>query len=123
MSLIADHIKIRVHFYKALFHAMHIVWPIFSGLILAIIGLGLLVGYLEAWKPMEGIYFSFITALTVGYGDFIPKQSASRFIAILIGFTGTLLTALFAAISVRALTHAIEQNKAEGSQTSQSPNP
>ncbi len=113
MPLITDHRKIRVRFYKALFHAVHIVWPVFSGLFLSIIALGLLVGYLEAWKPIEGIYFAFITALTVGYGDFVPTQTASRFIAIWIGFTGILITALFAAVSVRALSYAIEENQSE----------
>lgn len=99
--------KIRQRFYKALIAELNFIWPIFSALIGIIVSLGLTIGYLEGWRPFEGVYFSFVTGLTVGYGDFVPKRTISRIIAIAISFTGILLTALFAAISVRALQVAV----------------
>jgi hypothetical protein len=56
--------------------------------------LGAAIGLLERWSVNETIYFTFATALTVGYGDFAPKRFSSRMIALEIGFSGVLLTAL-----------------------------
>ena len=49
---------------------------------------------LEDWSLGDGVYFSFVTGLTIGYGDLVPRRALSRFLAILIGILGTLLTAL-----------------------------
>ena len=54
-------------------------------------------------------YFTFVTGLTIGYGDVVPVRLAARLIAILIGFRGILLTGLVAAIGVRALQEATRQ--------------
>jgi len=54
----------------------------------------------------ETIYFTFVTALTIGYGDLAPKHISSRMIALAIGFYGILLTGLVAALSVRSLQEA-----------------
>jgi hypothetical protein len=51
----------------------------------------------------ESIYFAFVTALTIGYGDLAPKTFLARVLAICIGLCGVLLTALIAAVAVRAL--------------------
>lgn len=100
-------IQVRRRFYGALLVALRVVWPVFSILLGAMLGLGLGVAYLEGWSLGDGIYFAFVTGLTVGYGDLVPHQSLARFMAICIGFTGVLLTALFAAVSVRALQEAV----------------
>jgi hypothetical protein len=104
-----ESIRVRRRFYKALYSGLCIVWPVLSLLISAIIGLGLVISYVEAWKPLEGVYFAFVTGLTVGYGDFVPKHSVSRVIAVSISFTGILFTAIFAAVSVRALEEAVKE--------------
>jgi hypothetical protein len=104
-----ESIRVRRRFYKALYSSLRIVWPVLSLLISAIIGLGLVISYVEAWKPLEGVYFAFVTGLTVGYGDFVPKHPISRVIAVSISFTGILFTAIFAAVSVRALEEAVKE--------------
>lgn len=101
--------RVRIRFYKTLFSGLVVIWPVFSALIGTIVGLGLIISHFEAWRPLEGIYFAFVTGLTVGYGDLVPKHPLSRIIAIGIGFTGVLLTALFAAISVQALEEAVKE--------------
>lgn len=100
---------IRRRFYKALLSAVGVVWPIFSLLLGGMLGLGLIVARIEGWRPFDGLYFAFVTGLTVGYGDLVPKQYLARVLAIVIGFTGILLTALFAAVSVRALEIAVRE--------------
>jgi hypothetical protein len=41
--------------------------------------------------------------LTISYGDLTPQHLASRFLAVVIGFSGIVLTGLIAAVSIKAL--------------------
>jgi Ion channel len=72
------------------------------------LALGLLVGYREGWSINDAAYFTFVTGLTIGYGDLVPVHFGTRLIAIVIGFIGILLTGLVAAVGVRALLKATE---------------
>jgi Na+-transporting NADH:ubiquinone oxidoreductase subunit NqrD len=83
-----------------------VVWPILSVLLGLIIALGVIVGLREGWSLQESIYFAFVTGLTIGYGDLAPHTPLTRTLAIVIGVCGVLLTALVAAIAVKALTAA-----------------
>ena len=101
-----DSRTLRRHFVAGLFTGLRVVWPILSVLLGLIIALGLVVGLLEGWSVHESIYFAFVSGLTIGYGDLAPKSLLTRVLAILIGVCGVLVTALVAAIAVRALTAA-----------------
>jgi hypothetical protein len=90
---------------------LKVVWPVLSGILGLIVVLGICVGLLEGWSMYESIYFSFITGLTIGYGDFAPKTLLARALAVLIGVCGLLLTALVAAIAVKALTATLDESK------------
>jgi hypothetical protein len=92
----------RRRFFSGLLHGLHVVWPIISGLILVIVGLGMIIGIVEGWSVRDSVYFSFITGLTIGYGDLVPKLLLTRILAVMIGGTGILLTALIAAVAVKA---------------------
>jgi len=87
---------------------LRIVWPILSVLFVLISALGLVVGLVEGWSVHESIYFAFVSGLTIGYGDLAPKSLLTRVLAILIGVCGVLMTALVAAIAVKALTKATD---------------
>lgn len=102
---------LRRTFGRALFVGLRIVWPILSALLGIIVALGFIIGWLESWSIHESIYFSFVTGLTIGYGDFAPKTLLARCLAILIGLCGMLFTALVAAIAVKALTATIDNKK------------
>lgn len=80
--------------------------PLIIFLVILIGVLGLLVGKKENWKAADSIYYAFITATTVGYGDFHPKTRSAKFIAIGIAFCGLLLTGIVVAIGVQAATSA-----------------
>jgi Ion channel len=82
--------EIRHSFYRHFVQQIRIVWPVISALLVLIAGMGVLVATLEGWSLLDGVYFSFVTGFTIGYG-------------IVIGLHGILLTALLAAITVRAL--------------------
>lgn len=83
---------------------LRVVWPILSGLLVLIVVLGVAVGLIEGWRIQDSLYFSFVTGLTIGYGDLVPKTLISRALAVLIGLCGVLVTALVAAVAVKALT-------------------
>ena len=63
----------------------------------------------------EALYFSFITGLTIGYGDIVVNTLAGRLFAILTGFVGMLFSGLTIAIAVYALRKSFHdsQNLAE----------
>lgn len=93
----------RRRFMRGLYAGIRVVWPILSGLLALMVGLGLLVGLFEGWSLQESAYFSFVTGLTIGYGDFAPKTLIGRVLSVCIGFCGLLTTALLAAVAVKAL--------------------
>ena len=99
-----DSRTLRRDFVAGLFLGMRVVWPILSGLLVLIVALGLVIGWREGWTVSEALYFSFVTGLTIGYGDLVPKTLMTRVLAVLIGFCGVLVTGLIAAIAVKALT-------------------
>jgi hypothetical protein len=97
----------RRKFASGLLMGLRVVWPVLSGLLALIVALGIAVGLIEGWSVQESIYFSLISGLTIGYGDFVPHTLLARALAILIGVCGVLVTALVAAIAVKALTAAL----------------
>ena len=108
-----DSRTLRRNFVAGLLTGLRIVWPILSVLLGLIVALGLVVGLLEGWSVHESIYFAFVSGLTIGYGDLAPKSLLTRALAIVIGVCGVLLTALMAAIAVKALTVATRDRDAE----------
>ena len=103
--------SLRRKFVRGLSQGLAVVWPILSALIGLIGGLGLLAGLREGWSVQESIYFAFVSGLTIGYGDLAPKSLLGRVLAIGIGVCGVLLTALLAAVAVKALGEATEDRK------------
>jgi len=59
----------------------------------------------------EAIYFSFITGLTVGYGDIAPITAIGRIVSVLQRFVGILFTGLVVAVIVRAVREAWEESQ------------
>ena len=103
--------SMRRTFVDGLLAGLKVIWPVLSGLLLTIMALGLVIGLIEGWSVQESIYFSFVTGLTIGYGDFAPQTFATRALAIVIGICGILITALVAAIAVKALSAVSEEEK------------
>ena len=101
-------VDMRRRFVRALWHEVHVVWPVFSGLLIYQIALGFIVGLFEKWPWGDALYFTFVTGLTIGYGDFVPLTFFGRLFSVLIGIGGILLTGLVAAVGVKALNAAAE---------------
>ena len=94
---------VRRRFVVALGRGLYVTWPVLSAILVIEVALGLLIGFIEGWSTGEAVYFSFITGLTIGYGDIVPRQALTRALAVVIGFGGILLTGLVAGIAVNAM--------------------
>ena len=95
--------RMRRLFFRELVQQLHVVWPILSGILLIMIGSGVIIWRIEGWRLDEALYFTFVTGLTIGYGDFTPKHVSARLLSLVIGFAGIVLTGLVAAVTVQAL--------------------
>ena len=72
--------------------------------------LGLIVGRIESWSKFDSLYWAFITALTVGYGDIRPKKKASRVLSTIIAIIGIMFAGIVVAITVEATSGAFQKH-------------
>ena len=98
---------VRRRFFVALGRAIHLAWPVLSTILAVQIALGLLIGFVERWSVGDALYFTFVTGLTIGYGDIVPRRPLARALAIGIGVCGLFLTGVIAAIAVHAMRTAL----------------
>ncbi|MBX5159262.1 two pore domain potassium channel family protein [Rhizobium sp. NZLR1] len=105
--------QMRRLFFIALAQQLRIIWPILSGIVSVMIVSGLAIWRIENWRIDEALYFTFVTGLTIGYGDFTPKHLSARMFALVIGFAGIVLTGVVAAVTVKALS-ATDQDSRNG---------
>jgi len=80
--------------------------PIILLLVGIIVVLGQIAGRFENWEPMSTLYWSFITATTVGYGDMPPVGRVARALAVIIALHGLILFGVIASVAVTATTEA-----------------
>jgi hypothetical protein len=99
--------SVRRRFLAAFGRGLYVTWPVLSGILVIEVALGLLIGFVEGWSVGDAVYFSFVTGLTIGYGDIVPRQTFTRALAIVIGFGGILLAGLVAGIAVSAMRAAL----------------
>lgn len=87
---------------KTYFHAMKKTWPIWNGSFFFIIALGSLFAVIEDLRFFEAMYFTGVTALTIGYGDIVPHEPLGKILAILIGFLGAITMGFFIALGIHS---------------------
>ncbi len=98
-----------ITFIKLFFLFASVVSPILLLLTVSILVLGLIVGRIENWKRSKAIYWSFITATTVGYGDVRPTRGLARFISVVIAVLGLILFGIIISVSVAATDYSAKQ--------------
>jgi len=108
---------LRRRFFVAFGHAIHVTWPVLSAIIAIQLALGLLTGFVEGWSVGDAVYFTFITGLTIGYGDLVPRQMLTRALAIGIGYFGLFVTGVIAAMAVHAMRSALTDGRSDGEQS------
>jgi len=93
-------------FLKTFLYGLYYTAPLLLLIMLTTICLGQIVGHIESWKRFDALYWSFITATTVGYGDIRPTYRTSKVLSVLIALTGLVFTGIIVAIAVRSATYA-----------------
>lgn len=78
-------------------------------LVLAIIIVvaGILIARFDGISNEDGIYFAFVTALTIGFGDLVPRSRGARIVSILLAVIGLIMIGIVVAVSVHALDLAL----------------
>lgn len=101
--------------YLQLFYLnVKLAFPLLAFSILLIVLLGSIVGRRESWGRLDSIYWAFITATTVGYGDIRPSRQESKTLSVLIAFIGLIFTGLLVALAINAATITLtDQAKVE----------
>ena len=112
--MIGEHFRGFAAFVKLFAMYAHKVWMSLAILVSLLIGGGLLVAWIEGLSPGDGIYFSLVTGLSIGYGDITPKTIPGRVVSILIGIAGLLVMGLTVAVATRALADATKQSHHKG---------
>ncbi|MBL4827795.1 MAG: two pore domain potassium channel family protein [Spongiibacteraceae bacterium] len=97
-------------FMQIFFWAVYLIMPLLFLLCLVVIVLGQIVGKIESWSQFDALYWSFITALTVGYGDIRPLKKRSKILSILVALFGIMLAGIFVAITVEAASAAFKRH-------------
>ncbi|MEE3320276.1 MAG: potassium channel family protein [Pseudomonadota bacterium] len=96
-------------FLELFLKAMRLGFPLLAFFFLLITLLGQRVGRIEGWSRFDAFYWAFITALTVGYGDFRPSSRKSKLLALATATVGIMFSGVFVAITVAAATEAFHR--------------
>ena len=101
-------LRFSYHFFVIIghFHA------VFLSLIALIVGIAAVITHIEKLPFGEALYFSFITGLTIGYGDIVVKTPFGRIMAVLLGLIGIVFTGMMVAAAIRAVEKSMrDMNK------------
>lgn len=96
-------------FLKLFIYGLSLAAPLLISLAIFIILLGQIVGLRESWTKFDALYWSFITATTVGYGDIRPIVSLSKALSILIALIGMMFTGIMVALAIHAATESFKK--------------
>ena len=97
-------------FIKLFFWILYLIAPVMAFLCLMVIILGQWVASIEKWNRFDALYWTFITATTVGYGDIRPIKRLSRVISVMIAFIGLMFTGLLVAVTLNTASIAFEKH-------------
>ena len=110
MNLTHD-ILIFHHFVKHIISYFWLLRHVMLTLLVLVILDAIVIALVEGISIGNSMYFSFITAFTIGYGDITPITIIGRVLAILMGLLGIIFTGLVVAVATRALVRTIEEEK------------
>ena len=97
-------IRFCYHFFIIIGHLQ----AVFLSLVGLIVISAAVIAQFESLPFGEALYFSFITGLTIGYGDIVVKTPFARLIAVLLGLTGIIFTGVMVAGAIRAVEKSLK---------------
>jgi voltage-gated potassium channel Kch len=106
-------------FIRFSYHFFVIIWrfhAVFLSLFALIVGIAAVITHIEKLPFGEALYFSFITGLTIGYGDIVVKTPVARLLAVFLGLIGIIFTGMMVAAAIRAVGESMKGfNKSKNS--------
>lgn len=97
-------------FFKLFIFGLFYISPVLLMLLALMVAGGMVVGHLEGWSKINSLYYTFVTATTVGYGDFKPKRVLCKMLAISIAFLGLIFTGIIVAVALNAVSKTFENS-------------
>ena len=101
-------------FIRFSYHLFIIIWrfhAVFLSLFALIVGIAAMITHIEKMPFGEALYFSFITGLTIGYGDIVVKTPVGRLLAVILGLIGIIFTGMVVAAAIRAVGESMGDMK------------
>jgi len=92
-----------LEFFKVFFLLLASAIKVLVALLAAVVCLGILMSIVEKIDFWNAQYLSFITALTIGYGDLTPNTLFGKVISILLGVIGMVFTGIVIAAAIKSL--------------------
>ena len=97
-------VRFNYHFFIIIGRLQAVLLALFA----LILGIAVVIRHLEKMPFGESLYFSFITGLTIGYGDIVVKTPFARLLAVLLGLIGIIFTGIMVAAALRAVERGLE---------------
>lgn len=98
--------EFTLYFVQVFFLDLLFAGPVLVFLFVLIGFIGSIIGRIEGWSISDALYYAFITATTVGYGDFRPTKKRAKMFAIVLAFVGLVFTGMVVAIALHAADYA-----------------
>lgn len=99
--------NMSIRFLKTYLTALKRTWPIWNGIFFMLIAFAALFAIIEDMRFFNALYFTLVTALTIGYGDIVPTQPLGKIIAVLIGFLGASNMGFFVALAIHSANQCL----------------
>lgn len=90
--------------------ASYLVLPLLLMFLIVIVFLGQIVGWIEKWNRFDSLYWSFVTATTVGYGDIRPVARTSKALSIMIALLGIMFTGIIVSVTLYTASKTLEKH-------------
>jgi len=100
--------QFTLSFLQFFFQGLYLISPLLLFFAVIICGLGLISGKIEGWNKINSLYWAFVTATTVGYGDIRPSSKRVKGIAIVLAIIGMMFTGIIIAATVHTASLAFD---------------
>ena len=97
-------IKFTLKFLELFVTGLFMISPVLIFLVGILFILARITCNIEKWQSYrKSLYFTFITALTVGYGNTVPGSGWGRFLSVVSAFVGVILTGVLVSVALNAV--------------------
>jgi len=93
------------------YHFLNIIgrlYAVFLALLTLVVIGAVVIARIENLPFGETLYFSFITGLTIGYGDIVVQTPFVRIVAVMLGIIGIIFTGIIVAGAIRAVENSLK---------------